>query len=164
LLGFLFLLGQFVAVFAEIHEAADRRHGVGRNFHEVHAVLAREVDGVGQRHDAELLPSPDDPDFAGADFAVDPDERRGEELRGVKGRLKRPSPVGAERCGIASKIEIWLIQILPLFKPPPLQANKISWPARTAVVMPEQPAAVLKQIPHDQHVQCQHNGQPILGC
>ena len=39
-------------------------------------MMPRKVDGVGQRQDAELVAvHPDDTDFAGADFAVDPDER-----------------------------------------------------------------------------------------
>jgi len=76
LLGFLFLLGDFVAVFAEIHEPADGRHGGRGDFDEIHAVLAREIHRIGQRQDAKLVAvHSDDADFAGADFAVDPDER-----------------------------------------------------------------------------------------
>lgn len=76
LLGILFLLGLFVTVFAEIHEPADRRRGGGGDLDEVNPVLPREIDRVVQRDDAELFAvNSDDPDFAGADFAVDPDKR-----------------------------------------------------------------------------------------
>src|SRR5271155_3696812 len=76
LLGFFFLLRHFIAVFSEIHEAADGRHGGRGDLYEVNRVLAREIDRVGERDDAELLAvHPDDADFTGADFAVDPDER-----------------------------------------------------------------------------------------
>ena len=76
LLGFLFLLGHFVAEFAEIHQPADRRHGGRGDFDQIHAMLARQIDRVGERQDAELVAvHSDDADFAGADFAVDPDER-----------------------------------------------------------------------------------------
>ena len=76
LLGILFLLGHFVTVFAEIHEPADRRRGGGGDLDEVNPALSRKIDRVVQRDDAELFAvNCDDPDFAGADFAVDPDKR-----------------------------------------------------------------------------------------
>ena len=75
---FLFLFGKFVAVFANLDEAADRRHGVRGNFHQVHAVLAREREGVVQRKHAELLVVvADDADIAGADFPVHAQMRSG---------------------------------------------------------------------------------------
>ena len=68
----------WVAVFAEVHDAADGRHGVGRDFHEVHALVARQIDRVGEGHDSELLALvADDADFAGTDFPVDLYERGG---------------------------------------------------------------------------------------
>src|SRR5664279_2721154 len=77
----LLLFGHLVTVFADLNDAADRRHGVRRNFHEIHAMLAGQVERVVQRIDAQLFAiRPDDADFAGTDFAVDPDERGG---RGV---------------------------------------------------------------------------------
>ncbi len=97
LLGFLLLLGHFVTVFTEIHEAADRWHGGGGDLHQVHRMLPRQIDRVGQRNDAELLAvHSDDPDFAGTDFAVDPDERS---RRGIawRERAAQDTLVG---CGI----------------------------------------------------------------
>jgi len=46
--GFFFLLGDFVAVFAEIHQAAHRGNGVGGNFHQIHPMLASEINRVGE--------------------------------------------------------------------------------------------------------------------
>ena len=81
LFGFLFLLGLFVAEFAEVHEPADRRHGGGGDFHEIHAVLARQGQRLVEGNDAELFAiHSDDPDFAGADFAIDPDKRIGRKI------------------------------------------------------------------------------------
>ena len=86
LAGIFFLLGEFVAELAEVHEPADGRHGVGRNLDEIHGVLPREVDRVGELDDAELLViHADDADFAGTDFSVDADERRGGGIaRGIR--------------------------------------------------------------------------------
>ena len=84
--GFLFFLGDFVAVFPEIHEAADGRDGGGRNFDEVNGVLPGKIQRLGERDDAVLVSvHPDDADFAGTDFAVDPDERGG---RGIAWRKR----------------------------------------------------------------------------
>ncbi len=81
LLGILFLLGLFVTVFAEIHEPADWRRGGGGDLDEVNPVLPGQVERVGQRDDAELFAvNSDDPDFAGADFAIDPDKRIGRRI------------------------------------------------------------------------------------
>ena len=78
LFRFLFALGEFVAELAEIHEAADGRNGVGRNLLQIHAVLAREVQCLGEQDDAHLIAvGADDANFAGADFAVDPVEGGG---------------------------------------------------------------------------------------
>ena len=78
LLGFLFLLGEFVAELAEIHDATDGRHGIGRNLHQINASLSGKQQRIVQGHHAELLSvKADDPDFAGTDFPVDPDERGG---------------------------------------------------------------------------------------
>ena len=75
---FFFFLGLFVAEFAEVHEAADGRNGVRRNLDKVNAVLAREREGVVELQNANLCAVvANDADFAGADFAVDPDERGG---------------------------------------------------------------------------------------
>ena len=69
--GIFFLLGQLVAEFANLNDAADRRHGVGGDFHEIHPMLAREVQRVVQRKHAKLLAvGSNDPDFAGTDFPI----------------------------------------------------------------------------------------------
>ena len=73
LLGFLFFFGLLVAELSVIDQATDRRGRIGGNLDEVHAVSARHVDGFGKGDDSELgAIDADDPDFAGADFAVDP--------------------------------------------------------------------------------------------
>jgi hypothetical protein len=75
---FFFLLGQFVAELADLHQAAHGRVGRGRNFHEVNAMLAGDHEGIVQEEDAEIfVVSINDADFAGADFAVDPEVRGG---------------------------------------------------------------------------------------
>jgi hypothetical protein len=72
-LAFLFLLGQLVAVFAVIDDAADGRLGVCRDFDEVEAVALRFGDGLVGAQDAELGAGgcDNDADFAGADALVD---------------------------------------------------------------------------------------------
>ena len=81
LLGFLFLLGQFVSVFAEVHHPANGRHSVGCDLDQINRRLTREVDRVVKQHDAELAAiEPDHTDFAGADFPVDLDERCGRRI------------------------------------------------------------------------------------
>ena len=73
--GFLFLLRLFVAELAVIDQAADGRRCVGRDFNQVHSLGARQVDRFAKLQDAKLLAILcDDPDFAGADFPVYPDE------------------------------------------------------------------------------------------
>ena len=74
----LFLLGEFVAKFANVNNAADRRNGVRGNFHEVHAVLAGEVQRIVQRKHAKLVAVwSDHAHFAGANLAVDAHLRGG---------------------------------------------------------------------------------------
>ena len=73
--GFLFLLRLFVAELAVIDQAADGRRCIGRDFNQVHSLGARQVDRFAKLQDAKLLAILcDDPDFAGADFPVYPDE------------------------------------------------------------------------------------------
>lgn len=70
--GLFFLLGLLVLVLAEVHNAADRRIGVGRHLDQVHAQVAGPQNGLGQRQDAQLFAlGVNDADLAGADFAVD---------------------------------------------------------------------------------------------
>ena len=71
----LFLLGQLVAVFAEVDNTADRRVGIGRHFDQVEPQLLRPTQRVGQFEDPELLVgrTVDHAHFAGADAVVDPD-------------------------------------------------------------------------------------------
>src|SRR5271157_1189620 len=97
LLGVLVLLGLFVTVFAKIHDPAYGGCGAGRDFNEVNPVLPGQVERVGQRHDAELFAvKSNDPHFAGADFAVDPDKRSRREIAWSK-RAAQDTLVG---CGI----------------------------------------------------------------
>src|SRR5580700_9168830 len=103
LFGFLFLLGHFVTVFAEIYEAADGWHGGGRDFNQVHGMMTRKVQRLGERDDAELIAiHPDDADFAGADFAVDPDKRS---RRGITWG-KRAAQDTLDGCSINLKFRI----------------------------------------------------------
>src|ERR1017187_8522636 len=103
LLGILLLLGLFVTVFAEIHEPADRRRGGGGDLDEVNPVLPGQVERVGQRDNAELFAvNCYDPDFAGADFAVDPDKRSRRKIAwGI--RAAQDTLVG---CGITVSFRI----------------------------------------------------------
>src|ERR1043166_3320819 len=78
LLGFFVLLRLLVAELAKIHQAANGGRRVGGDFDEIHAVGARQIEGFAQANDTELFAIyPDDPDFAGTDLPVNPDERRG---------------------------------------------------------------------------------------
>lgn len=103
LLGFLFFLRDFVAVFSKIHEAADGRNGGRGDFHQIHGVVTREVDRIGEWNNSELLAVySDDADFAGADFTIDPDERG---RRGIAWR-KRAAQDTLVGCGIILKCRI----------------------------------------------------------
>ena len=78
--GFLFLLllGQFVAVFAEVDDAANRRVGIGRDFDKIEADLLGLAQGILQFHHAQLLAGRpiDHAHFARTDPMVDPDQGR----------------------------------------------------------------------------------------
>jgi len=75
LLGFLVALGLLVTVFAKVHHAANGWSRIGRNFDEVHAGSAGQVQSIAERQYAELFAvAPDYPDFAGADLPVYSDE------------------------------------------------------------------------------------------
>lgn len=114
-LGFLFLLGDLVTVFSEIHQAADGRHGCGGDFDEVNAVLAREVQRVGELDDAELLAVHcDDPDFAGADFAVDPDERGGRRIAWGKRAAQGAGSTGTVLVGCGITVNFGIKKIVRL--------------------------------------------------
>jgi len=72
-------------------------------------VLAREVQGVGERDDAELLTvNPDDADFTGTDFAVDADERGGRGIAWGKRAAQGAGSTGTVLvgCGISLKFRI----------------------------------------------------------
>lgn len=91
--GFFFLLGYFVTVFPKVHEPADGRDGGGGDLHEVNGVLPGKVQRLGERDDAVLVSvHPDDADFAGTDFAVNPDERGG---RGIAWRKRAAQGAGS---------------------------------------------------------------------
>jgi hypothetical protein len=73
--GFLFAFGLLVAKLPIIHQPANGRRGAGGDLHHVHTVGARECEGFPERQDAKLFAiSPDNPDLAGADLPVYPDE------------------------------------------------------------------------------------------
>jgi hypothetical protein len=80
LFGILLLLGLFVAELADFNETADGRRGVGRDFNQVNSLLPRQGQRLVEGNDAELFFPHDDADFAGADFAVDPEERIGRRM------------------------------------------------------------------------------------
>ena len=61
-----------VLVLPVIHDPADRRHGRGRDLHEVEPLLPGNRQGLRRGHDAELLARVvDDADFTNADAFVD---------------------------------------------------------------------------------------------
>ena len=61
-----------VAKLAVVHEAADGRHRVGRHLDQVEATLARHLERIECRDDADLLPFlVDQPDLADADALID---------------------------------------------------------------------------------------------
>jgi hypothetical protein len=72
--GLLLLFGLLIAKLAEIHQTTDGGNGRGCNFDKVNAFGTREIDGVGQGNNAELLAvGPDDADFTGTNFPVYPE-------------------------------------------------------------------------------------------
>jgi hypothetical protein len=82
LLGFLVSLGLLVPVFSEINQAAYGRGRVWGNLNQVHTVIACHGQGVAERQNTQLLAiDTNNPDFAGTDFPVYPDERNGRRRR-----------------------------------------------------------------------------------
>jgi len=78
LLGFFIALGLFVAVFAEIDDAANRRGRIGRHFDQVYAVSSRQIQGFAKPQNAQLFAiRADYPDLAGTDFPIYFNERAG---------------------------------------------------------------------------------------
>lgn len=76
LFRFLLLLGLLVAELSVIDQPADGRCGGGRNFHQVHPLVASHIKGILQGEHPELgAIGADDADFAGANFAVYLDKR-----------------------------------------------------------------------------------------
>ena len=77
----LVFFGLFVTELAEVHDSAHGRRRRGGNFHQIHALLPRQRERLVEREDAEVFfVRVNDPHFAGADFAVDPDVRGGREI------------------------------------------------------------------------------------
>jgi len=71
LLGFLFLLGLFVAVFAVINQPAYGGIGTCSNFYQVHGMLTGKVNGISKSHDSELITfRADNPHLTGTNFPV----------------------------------------------------------------------------------------------
>ncbi len=95
--GFLLLLGEFITELAEVHQTADGGNGVGRNLDEVHSMGAGQVDGIIQlnafSHKLLLLSTPMTRTSRARIFPLTRMNDAGDELRGGKGRLKRPSLV-----------------------------------------------------------------------
>jgi hypothetical protein len=61
-----------VEKFAVIHQLADGRHGVRRNLHHIHALVARRFHRVEEGHHAKLIPFVvDHADFPSANALVD---------------------------------------------------------------------------------------------
>ena len=54
-LGRVLLLGLFVLVFAVVHDTADRRHGRGRDFHQIESLRFSQTQRLGHQQDAQLL-------------------------------------------------------------------------------------------------------------
>src|SRR5580704_2409139 len=76
-LGFVRFLARLVLKFAVVHQFANRRHSIGRDFHHVQAGIARGLHGVKQRHHAELISSfVHHAHFTSANSFVDPQARR----------------------------------------------------------------------------------------
>ena len=76
--GFLLALGLLVAELAVVHQPAYGGRGVRGDFDQVHAIGASLREGLAQGQDPKLFAvGPDDPDLAGTDFPVNPDERTG---------------------------------------------------------------------------------------
>ena len=68
----------FIAVFAKVHNPADGRHRIGSDFDEVNAIGTGNIQGLPQRNYTELFAlQPNDPDLAGTDFPIYPDEWTG---------------------------------------------------------------------------------------
>src|SRR5688572_19624183 len=98
LLGFLVLLRLLVAVLAVIHNATNWRCRIRGNFDEVHTIGARQVQGLVERHNTQLLAVySDHPNLAGTDFPVDPGERTGKGRVSWRERATQDTLVG---CGI----------------------------------------------------------------
>jgi len=82
LLGFLVPLGLLVTVLAKVHQAANWRGGVRGNLNQVHRVGARQVQGVPEAQNPELIAiHSDNPDLAGTYFPVYSNERSGRRRR-----------------------------------------------------------------------------------
>jgi hypothetical protein len=78
LLGVLVFLRLLVTELAVIDEPADRRSGVGRDLNKVNALGAGHVDGFAELKNAKLAAVlTNNPDFAGTDFSIYPDEWTG---------------------------------------------------------------------------------------
>jgi len=91
-----FSLGLFVRYLPKSTSRQTGRRGGGGDLDESTPELPREIDRVVQRDDAELFAiNSDDSDFAGADFAVDPDKRSRRKICVEQRAIKTPSSVVA---------------------------------------------------------------------
>ena len=71
LFGLLFAFRLLVAVFAKVHDPANRRHGIGSDFDQVNAMGTGNIQGLAQRNYPELFAfQPNNPDLAGTDFPI----------------------------------------------------------------------------------------------
>jgi hypothetical protein len=93
--GFLFPLRLLVTVLAKIHEAADRRRGVGCNFNEIDAICASQVEGLPQGQNSQLFAiNTDDAEIASTDFPVNPDVRTGRRRITRREWAAQDTPIG----------------------------------------------------------------------
>ena len=85
--------GLEVLVLAEVHDPADRRHRLARHFHQVHVPLPRQIEGLGDGEDPQLLAiGAHHPDFPHANPLVDANILRRYSCRSLTVRVAlRPS-------------------------------------------------------------------------
>ena len=95
LLRFFVPLGLFIAEFSEIDQAADGGNRIGCDFDQVHGVGTGQGQGLTQGQHAKLIAvHADNPDLAGTDFSINPDERNGRRRRTWGERAAQDTLVG----------------------------------------------------------------------
>ena len=70
--GFLFALGLFEPILAVVHDTAHRRHGIGRDLHQIQIAIIRHTLRVAGRHHTQLgTVFPDQAHFGVTDLLID---------------------------------------------------------------------------------------------